>query len=897
MLHATDNAVVQFQLDLNVERRRAFLAESNAGLHAARERLVADSRRLGGLAACQKFSDAMDELLRRIHQWLCEEARLGNSEFARISVVAQGGYGRRHLNPHSDVDLLFLMPDAPRPVEQAFVKSFLYILWDFQKLELGHATKRVVEAVAAVGLDLDSTTALITTRLVAGNQAAFDDLQRRLAALVRGSHRKWFVEMKLNEWKNRRDKFGSSIYLLEPNVKDGEGGLRDVHSLQWLAWALLGDGDLHALADRGVLGGLEVAAVQDALDFMLGVRTALHHLEGRKVDGLTFDKQPGVAAALGFVSDPQLLAEEKMMKNYYLHARSIDRYGQKATRALTLRAKSRLAGVFEAMRRRSIDPNFHLKDGVLHMKHADPEFFRQDPVRAMEVFHLACVHGAVVAETLKDRLVEARPYTNTEEFRTSPRCRDLFMAIMGSRRHAAAAVHAMHDTGTLSDYMPEFAKLYCMARIDHYHKYTVDEHLIKTLEMSEALLNGESGQKADLEDAARDTPRWDLLNLSLLLHDIGKGEGHGHVLRGAVLSQKMTQRMGLPPPDQEVVRQLIIQHLKMNHISQRRDLDDPLVIAEMAATVPDPELLGMLYVLTYCDTRAVGPGAWTDWKAVLLSDLYAKTQRALQGLDPMPAIDDERLRRMAAAVLEALPADSGASAADVEQFLNNVPRKYLANMAPAKMARHLALVKKITPDECVAWDVTEPERYNYTEIAAVSHDVRGFLSWICAALSSKDINILSVQAFSTKDGYAIEVFQVTDLRGDRLPQGFRMERLRNDLALVVKGKAKAEDLFPVRRRAQPHRADVAAIKPNLVWVNNEASPEYTILEVKASDRPGLLYDITNTCAQQSYFIHLAMITTEAYRVVDVLYLTDPEFNKLEPPQVKKLEAALAKVLE
>lgn len=895
MIHSSDNAVVQYQLDLNPQRRRDFLAECNATLLKAREKLLHDNRRLGGLKACRKFSDFMDGLLKRIYDWLVEEARLGRPDYNRIALVAQGGYGRAELNPFSDIDLLFLMPETPRPVEQAFVKSFLYVLWDLNKIELGHATKRVSEAVASVGVDLDSTTALITTRLLAGSQPPLSELQRRLSAQLKGPSRKWFIDCKLAETQTRREKYGSTVYMLEPNVKDGEGGLRDVHSLQWLAYVLLGRADLDVLAERSVLHSSELGAIREALDFMLSVRTALHTTEGRKIDALTFDKQPTVAATLGYKSDPELLAEEKMMKNYYLHAHNIDRYAQKAIRILTVRARSAIGGMIEAMGRRRVNSHYFLKSGILHLKYHDAEFFRKDPVRVMEAFWLATQTGAVMAEELKELIAEARPATNNEEFRTSPRCRDLFMQIMAQKRHVEQTIHAMHDTGTLTDYMPEFGNLYCMARIDHYHKYTVDEHLIKTLGVSEELINGEGpAQRTELVEAARAIERWDLLNLSLLLHDIGKGQGHGHVIRGAILSQKMTQRMGLPPADQEVVRQLILQHLKMVHMSQRRDLDDPHVIREMTETVPDPELLRMLFVLTYCDTRAVGPSAWTDWKAILLIDLFNKTTLALAGKNPIRPFDESQKTKLRNRVLEA-----GADAltpGQVDQFLNNAPRKYLTTVPPPRMARHLQLLHQITPANQIVWEVYEPENYNYTEITAVSYDVRGLMSWLCAALSSKDINIMSMQAFSTKDGYAIDSFQVTDLRGNRLPAGFRLDRLRNDLNLVIQKKATAQELFPVRKRPVASRDDLHVIKPNQIIFNNEASPDYTVLEVKAVDRPGLLYDITSLCTNQGYFIHLAMITTEAYRVVDVFYITDLENNKLEPARIKKLEAALNEVV-
>jgi len=366
------------------------------------------------------------------------------------------------------------------------------------------------------------------------------------------------------------------------------------------------------------------------------------------------------------------------------------------------------------------------------------------------------------------------------------------------------------------------------------------------------------------------------------------------VLRGAVISQKLTQRMGLPAPDQEVVRQLILQHLKMVHISQRRDLEDPHVIAEMAGTVPDIELLSMLYILTYCDSKAVGPNTWTDWKAALLFDLYRKTVLFLEGEDPIRVIDESTMSQIQRKVSDILK--DTASEGVVAQFLANAAPKYLNTIPATKMARHLLLTQEVTPQIPATWHLEEFKDLNYTEITVVAQDTKGLLSFICGALSSKDINIMSLQAFSTKDGFAIDVFQVTDLRGNKLPHGFRMDRLKTELNQVLLKKKTPAEAFPIRQRKQISRPDLSVVKPSQVILDTDSSPDFTILEVKAYDRPGLLYDVTSTCFEQGYNIHLAMITTEAYRVVDVFYITDLEFNKLSTNQIKKLRETLEAIV-
>ena len=315
----------------------------------------------------------------------------------------------------------------------------------------------------------------------------------------------------------------------------------------------------------------------------------------------------------------------------------------------------------------------------------------------------------------------------------------------------------------------------------------------------------------------------------------------------------------------------------------------------MAEAVGGLEQLKMLYVLTASDMQAVGPGVYTEWKASLLYDLYRKTALMLEGKDPLQPMDEDSYGRVVQAVTT--EAEGNCDETEVRRFLDNMPEKYLNSVPPAKIAMHMRMARQLSGSNRIVWEIEEPESLNYTEITAVSFDVPGLMSYVCGALSSKEVNILGVQAFSSKDGYAIDTFQVTDLRGNRLPQGFRLDRLRADLNSLLMGRAKASDVFHTRRRARLVNADRVALRPANISLDNEKSSKFTTLEIHTFDRPGLLYRITATCAKAGYYIHLAMITTEAYHVVDVFYLTDLEFNKLDPQQMKRLQAALEAELQ
>jgi [protein-PII] uridylyltransferase len=477
--------------------------------------------------------------------------------------------------------------------------------------------------------------------------------------------------------------------------------------------------------------------------------------------------------------------------------------------------------------------------------------------------------------------------------------RRTLLAVLGAPDEVGGTLRDMHECGVLGACLPEFRRLFCMVRADSYHKYTVDEHLLRAVEAADQLRAKDSRTPEILRREALNVRRWDLLYLAILIHDIGKGEGHGHVLRGGQIGQRIAARLGLTAEEGEAVRRLVLDHLKMVHVALRRDLEDPKLVERLARDVGDPEHLRMLYILTYCDLRAVSPDSWTEWKSALLAELYEKTVAVLAGTPgPAPrgaAAYDALLENVRSCLT--LPEHEHPIA--LGDYLTELPERYVATTPPGQIAHHYEMFEALDEENRVVWELRHPEGANYSELTVAAYDRPGVFSVLCGALSSKRINILSAQIFSTKGGGVIDRFQVQDVRGEPLPEGFVLERLRNDVNRIFCGRKTVEELFEKapRETAPRPRPDLQRIAPPSVVVDNDTSERSTIIEVKGYDRIGLLYDVTRVFTDHGLDIDLALITTEAYRVVDVFYVTDAENNKFDDPaEIEKIKAELLAVV-
>lgn len=883
--------------------RTRFIKRGQEYLADVRKWLVRNNAGLPGRHSLSRYARAHDRLIalatdHAIHHWRAEH---GGPE-PTWAVLALGGYGRRELYLNSDIDIMLLLEGE---VAEGLIKSLMHLLIDL-RLNLGYSTRTLPECIERIGTDLESTTAMTEARQICGGRGLFARFQQELRAAVTVKHRRWFMRSIFEQWEARREKYQSTVFLLEPNLKECPGGLRDVHMVQWLLYALTGSTELRQLKDLAHFDEEELKRLREAVAMVQVVRNQLHATASSKTDHMIFAHQPAVAAALGYQEDEHRSPEEVFMQDYYRNARVIARDSQRVLRVIAAENKGLIEGLVGSLRRRPIDKHLMTYGDVLFINPKYPRYLEEDPDRVMLLFESAARWGLRMSEQTLDRLTRISKSLGPG-FRTNEVNQQRFVRILKSQ-FAGQTLKDMHACCVLDRFLPEFERISCMVRIDHYHHYTVDEHTLKAVENAERLRREGPRPSSFPGRIASQVRRYDLLYLALLLHDVGKGFGRGHALRGGQIAQRIGDRLQLAEEDTETVRWLVLSHLKLSHAAQRRDLSDPSVARQLAEEIGTLERLKLLYVHSVCDLMAVSPDAWNDWKGQLLQECYMRTAEALgetrasmESEDPGDALQ----RSIAQAVvdeevLEGLTRRRNLDDlyVEVEAFLRHTSDRYLQAVPPATIARHFKMKRKLTEKQQLEWHLLPNNGLGRSELTICACDVPGLFNYICGALAAKAINIWEAQIFSTTDGFALNRFIVTDAEGKPLPAGLQLDRVRNDLNLVVRGEKTIEELIERHRSRQKKRARPRSPHPTRVLFDNESSQAYTVIEVRATDRPGLLYQITRALAECQLDIQRALIATEAYGVVDVFYVTDLEYNKIHDAAARqRIEETLLAALD
>src|SRR3989441_3778579 len=601
---------------------RGALAE---GLEALKQRHAEGA---SGEDSVHTHARFMDDVVASLSHLASDDAEAASLTPTPFVVVALGGYGRGELHPSSDIDLMVVYDGALAPFVQRLMQELLYTLWDLG-LQVGHSLRSLEDCVAMARTDFPSRTSMQEARVVVGEKKRSARFGRRLRDTVYRHDFEQFLATTLAEREQRYRKHGASPYIGEPNIKESAGGLRDMHPAMWLGAAKFGARTLRELAAKGLITPKEQAGADAALTFLWRVRNELHFFSGHKNDVLTRDLQPHIAKNLGYDNEGETLGVERFMRDYYLHARAIHRISRRLI-ARCQETLSRRGSAERRQRQQALADGLVFFDGRLHLADRDASPLRSDPVRIMKVFwhlhRLGCELSLDLERAIEDSLdvVDAA-------FRASPAVRDLFLDICRSWGRVAFTLSEMHELGLLGRYLPEFGALTCLVQYDVYHKFSADQHSLLAVEHMEALAPGQSAESEGAAQVFSEVEKPELLMLGMLLHDIGKAKGHGHVKKGIPLIQALTQRVGLDAADADRVEFLVAHHLTMSHIAQRRDIDDPRTIADFAETVREPERLRMLYLLTFADMRAVGPGVLTPWQAQILHELYALTLAELTG--------------------------------------------------------------------------------------------------------------------------------------------------------------------------------------------------------------------------------------------------------------------------
>ena len=812
-------------------------------------------------------------------------------ELAGCAVVAVGGYGRRELAPCSDVDLLFLRPDRPSPPVKAFVETVLPLLWDVG-FEVGHSFRSVPECVAIALEDLHARNAMADARLLTGSEALFERFLAEMQASVYGNAKAteaFFREMR-SQMVERLARHGEAVCMQEPNVKEGAGGLRDLHTVGWVGHARFGCKDVDRLFDAGLVTAAEHAQARRAYDFISRVRNEAHFQTSRRTDVLALDLQPALAAALGYEPRGGMEPSELFMRDYYRAAQELRRF----TESFLLRTGAMTPPTprFSFRRRaRAVGPGgrFEVRDGVLFPKEAKGDF-PESPDRLLAAFQVAQDLGVPLSDELK-HLIHLNLRLVDRAFRSSRAAAEGFFALLGRPGRVGSTLRAMHETGFLGRYLPEIKRVALLVQHDHYHRYTVDEHTLRALEGLDELVEPPVAERERLSKALSEVRDPRRLALAVLLHDIGKGRGGGHVAKGARIARRIAERLGLDEEAVEDVVFLVQKHLVMSQVSQRRDLSDADLLQGFAETVGTLDRLNMLFVLTYADTNAVGPGAWNDWKATLLSELYAKTRSHFIGV-PAPFSDAYRRFRLEEKVVSGLLPEYLSS--DVEEFLEALPDRYLRVVTPDAIARHFRLVHELGSHTLLA-DWRTPTNGRHTVLSVCLHDAPGVLARLAGTLTGSGLDILSLDAFTRSDGVVLDVFRVSEPSFHPVPEE-RWGAIEADLVAALEGHHDVDEAVARRWAERPRRRKRKSPTPPVVRFEPPDSAGRSVIEVRADDEPGLVYRIARCLAELGLDISFAKIATEKNQALDVFYVTRADGSALEEDDQTRVEAALVAAL-
>ncbi len=819
-----------------------------------------------GSEVVQRRTALIDRVLRSLYGSLSRTGPLP-------LLIAIGGYGRGELNPFSDIDLLFLCREEG---DRARTSPLLYALWD-AGLDIGYSVRNTSECIDLARSDTKIRTSLLESRLIAGDPPAFRSYLQRMQAEV--FHRKpaAFLSEKIAERKATRLKYGGSLYLREPNIKESSGGLRDFHTARWLAFTHFRITAFSELVSRNIVTAGQLAVCLRARNFLWRLRNELHYLAGRKHDQLTFDYQEAASRDFRYRDTPHLLAVERFMKTYFLYARIIREFSRMVIEKV-LPARRR----FWQGRTRTSGP-FTIIGNTLTA--TSDKACGEDPVIILRAFERFQADHMVLSEHLREQIAARRL---DEGFRSSPEASRVFLSILDNPERLTETLISMKDLKFLGRYLPEFRSIQALTRRDYYHTYTIDEHILTAVQRLEDVWAGRHPGLPTLYEAFRRIGRRWVLMLAVLMHDLGKAYRADHEIRGREIAAGILDRLGIAGEDRSRILLVIVHHLLMSNLSQRRELSDRKVIAEFARTVKDRTNLDLLYLLTYADMAAVSPSAWTPWKAALLQELYLRTQAYFEE----PGTPEELERSRLAGVSRSLQAAAAGtfSESEVDAFQRAMPAHYLLTASVRRQLYHLALVRRLARERLIIEHRNLPNK-GYTELTVCAYDAYGMFYRTAGTIAAQNLNILRAQVFTGRNGITIDTFQITDVEGRIIPHEDIWETVKSELRNALTG---------ARRVPVPHiarREEGILSVPVSVSFDNDASDSLTVIDITAQDRVGLLYRVTKTLYDLNLDIASAKIVTEGRLVMDSFYVSDLFHERiLDPVRLEKIHQALLTAL-
>lgn len=814
----------------------------------------------------------------------------------QLAVVAVGGYGRGELAPFSDVDLLFLYDYKRTPYVEQVAEFLLYKLWDLG-LKVGQATRSTGETIKFAKTDLSVRTSLLEARLVWGHRPVFERFTAAFDREIWSTGAPEFIEAKLAERNDRHRRVGDSRYLLEPNVKEGKGGLRDLQTLLWIGRYLYRVQDVGELVRYGVLSTGSLSTFRRSHRFLRTVRCHLHYLAGRAEERLTFDLQPEIARRMSYRDRGSARSVERFMKSYYLVAKDVGALTRIVCAALEEQHKRRPRFSLPRLGagRRRIGA-FIVQGGRLSL--AAPDLLAAEPRAMLELFRIA---QAQALDIHPEALAAVRNNLGRvgRDLRADPEANRLFLEILCAKEAPAIALGRMNEAGLLGRFVPEFGRIVAQMQHNLYHVYTVDEHTIRAIEVLNDIEIGRLDQELPLSTEIMPAMRSrQELFLAAFLHDLGKGRGGDHSIIGADIARRFCRRLQLPEASTETVSWLVEHHLLMSGYAFKRDSEDPKTVQDFVAIVQSPERLRLLLVLTAADIRAVGPNVWNGWKGQLLRELYHEAAAAMAAGDPAGRRREriEAAKESLRSALRSRPSKPWSEAATLRWTARHDPRYWLGFNGEDHL-RHAELLRAADARRAPLTVDFRVDRFRArTEVLIYAGDHPGLFMKIAGALAVAGASIVDARIFTTTDGMALDVLGIQEADHRSAVEGpERHARIAAAIERALQGEIWLEKVL-AERRSLPKRADVFRVEPR-VLVDNSASRTHSVIEVNGRDRPGLLFALAKSLKDLGLVITSAHISTYGERVVDVFYVKDVFGLKItQKAKLARIERALLEAL-
>ncbi|MFZ3032899.1 MAG: [protein-PII] uridylyltransferase [Parvibaculum sp.] len=892
LLEIVDPAVLTSEIDALAKKhegdadalKRALVdclkATLAVGRAKARERLEQGAHR--GRVCAQSLCYLEDTIIRALHRFTITHVfpQPNPSKAEMLSIAAVGGYGRGTLAPGSDIDLLFLLPYKQTPWGESVVEYMLYVLWDLGQ-KVGHSTRTVAECIRQARDDFTIRTAILEARYLDGDEALFADLEKHFDEdVVKGTGNE-FVEAKLAERDTRHARAGESRYLVEPNVKEGKGGLRDLNTLFWIAKYVYRVKKSSDLIKEGVFTRAEYATFRKAEDFLWAVRCELHFVTGRAEERITFDLQTEMANRLGYHGHAGLKAVERFMKHYFLIAKDVGDLTRILCAVLEDQERKKKPGIgrfMQKLRRKKVVKGFRLESGRLDF--TSDKAIEEDPVNLIRIFHVADADELEIHPAALKLVTRSLKYIGAE-LRADPEANRLFLEILTSRKEPERTLRLMNEAGVLGRFVRDFGRIVALMQFNMYHHYTADEHLLRAIGiLSEVEKGGENTDHPFASELMSTLQSRNALYLSVFLHDIAKGRDEDHSIAGERIARQLCPRLGMSAADTETVAWLVKNHLVMSDVAQRRDISDPRTVRDFADIVQSPGRLKLLFILTVVDIKAVGPGVWNGWKAQLIRELYFETMALLQGGD-MVLNRSERVAEAKAALAERL---SDWSEADRAVYMARHTDGYWLSFDADVLERHARLINDAEANDLTIAARPEPTR-DVTVLTLYAQDHPGLFSRFAGACAILGMNIVDAKIFTTRDGMALDMIWVQDETGGAIAEPRRIQRLEDTIRKVLAGEVLPPEMIDQRFKGES-KASAFSIPPQ-VFIDNDASDTYTVIEVNGLDRPGLVHALTKALFHLGLTIGSAHITTYGERAVDVFYVKDVIGHKVTNANKKK----------